>query len=183
MGNHQINRLAFKVAALALLAVTLFAGCSRTPMGVEAENEPAEPQLLMRSSSSVSGSPLMSSGTMYTEAIISADTGGVLTLLDVTLEIPAGAVPNDTLFSISIPDPNVFYNEFGTDGLVFDSPVEVTMSYRDADLSGIDESTIRIVWVNESTGQFHDVQCEIDFDNQTVTGSLDHFSAYGLISD
>ena len=182
MGNHQINRLAFKVAALALLAVTLFAGCSRTPMGVEVENEPAEPQLLTRSSS-ISGSPLMSSGTLYTEAIISADTGGVLTLLDVTLSIPEEAVPNDTLFSISIPDPNVFYNEFGTDGLVFDNPVEVTMSYRDADLSGIDESTIRIVWVNESTGKFHDVQCEIDFDNQTVTGSLDHFSAYGLISD
>ena len=176
MGNHQIKHLAFKVAAFALLAVTLFAGCSRTPMGVEAENEPAEPQLLTRSSS-VSGSPLMSSGTMYTKAMISSNTGGVLTLLDVTLIVPAGAVPNDTLFSISIPDLNVFYNEFGTDGLVFDKPVSVTMSYSDADLSGINESSIRIGWLNESTGKFQNIDCEIDFDTKTVTGTLDHFSA------
>ena len=66
---------------------------------------------------------------------------------------------------------------------MFDNPVEVTMSYRDADLSGIDESSIRIGWLNEVTGRFQSIDCEIDFDTKTVTGTLDHFSAYGLISD
>ncbi len=180
MGNHQTNRLSLVIAAIAMMALVLFAGCSRTPM--TADNDPVEPKLLTRAPAP-DGSPMYSPVAMYTEAVISSETGGELSLLDVTLGVPAGAVANDTLFSITIPDPNVFYNDFGTDGLVFDDPVEVTMSYRDADLTNVDESTIRIVWVDESSGRLLEVDCEIDYVDQTVTALLNHFSAYGLISD
>lgn len=180
MGFHYTNRLSLTVAATVMFALALFAGCSRAPLTVD--NDPVEPKLMTRAAAP-DGSPMFSPGALYTEAIISSANGGELSLWDVKLVIPANAVPNDTLFSISIPDPNVFYNEFGADGLEFDRPVEVTMSYRDADLSGIDESTIRIAWVNESTGRLQEVSCEIDYQNQTVTGELHHFSAYGLISD
>jgi len=57
------------------------------------------------------------------------------------------------------------------------------MSYRDADLTGIDESTIRIGWLNGSTGLFQDVVCTLDRVNKTVSGEVMHFSAYALISD
>ena len=180
MGYHQTNRLPLVIAAIALFALALFAGCSRSPL--TADNNPVEPKLLTRAPAA-DGSPMYSPLAMYTEAVISTATGGELSLLDVNLSIPAGAVPNDTLFSISIPDPNVFYNDFGTDGLVFDKPVLVTMSYRDADLTGINESSIRIVWVDESSGRMQEVNCTIDYQNKTVTGFLNHFSAYGLISD
>ena len=77
----------------------------------------------------------------------------------------------------------MFFNEFGTHGLVFPKPVKVTMSYRDADLSGVNESTIRIVWYDERDGLFKDIDCTVDPVAKTVTGYLNHFSAYGLVSD
>lgn len=166
--------------AVVILSMVLFVGCSENPMGVAPDQ--SEPQLLQRSTLAVEAIQ-RSTVPLYTERVVSAAEGGVMTLFDVVLEIPAGAVPNDTLFSIAIPDINVFYNEFGTNGLVFDVPVKVTMSYRDADLTGIDESTIRIGWLNGSTGLFQDVVCTLDRVNKTVSGEVMHFSAYALISD
>jgi hypothetical protein len=148
---------------LIVLAAMLFVGCSQTPTS-SVDNGPKVLARASRQASTVAATPV----NLYTEQVISSEQGGRLTLLDVVLDIPAGAVPNDTLFSITIPDDEIFYNEFGTDGLVFDKPITVTMSYRDADLSGVDESSMT---------------CDIDFVNKTVTAKLSHFSAYGLISD
>ncbi|HOP06528.1 MAG TPA: hypothetical protein PLF13_04470 [candidate division Zixibacteria bacterium] len=179
MERANVKSLTNKIMIVALAGLLAIAGCSRSPVGDT--NTSVEPQLLQRSASS--SSVLMTPANLYCEQVISSEQGGRLELMDVILEIPPHAVPNDTTFSISIPDINVFYNEFGTDGLVFDEPVKVTMSYRDADLSMVDESTIRIGFYNEVTGQFDDVICSVDFVNKTVTGYLNHFSAYGLISD
>jgi len=155
------------------------AGCSEMPLGVSSGGEP---QVLMRSADFVSIVSL-SPAQLYIEQVISAEEGGQLSLFDVVLDIPPGAVDNDTLFSIGIPDINVFYNDFGTSGLVFNVPVRVTMSYRSADLSGVNESTIRIGWYNPASDRFEDVICDVDFENKVVTGELNHFSAYALISD
>lgn len=179
MERANFKSLTNKLMIVALASLLAIAGCSRSPLGDT--NLTAEPQLLQRSATS---SPvLMTPANLYCEQVISADQGGRLELMDVVLDIPPHAVPNDTLFSIFIPDINTFYNEFGTDGLVFDVPVKVTMSYRDADLSLVDESSIRIGFYDPATGQFDDVVCDVNFANKTVTGYLTHFSAYGLISD
>lgn len=181
----QFNQFKFssRVFLFVVFALMLVVGCSNTPLDPQTEAEEASiPNLLQRSAAS-SSSLALSPLNLHTEAVIPAATGGQLVLFDVILEVPAGAVSNDTLFTIDIPDINVFYNEFGTNGLVFDVPVKITMSYRDADLSGVNVSTIRIGWFNRSTGLFEDVVCDIDYDTQTVVGYVDHFSAYALISD
>jgi hypothetical protein len=177
----QVNssRLSLVIVALVALSALSFIGCSHSPLSPTTNT--TEPHLLSRVPSKAAAAAAASDG--YAEAVIPAATGGQLSLLDVTLDIPAGALDNDTLFSITIPDVNVFYNEFGTNGLVFKKPVKVTMSYRDADLSGVNESSIRIAWFNERTGAYDDVVCSVDFANKEVTGYLNHFSAYALISD
>lgn len=175
-------KFALTSAILLVVLSLLVVGCSRSPL----DQDPAvgsEPTLLTRNVDRTSNGASASPVNLYTEAVISAETGGRLELLDVILEIPPGAVPNDTTFSIFIPDDAVFYNEFGTDGLVFDVPVKVTMSYRGANLLGINESTIRIAYHNPETGEFEDVDCQLNLLNGTVTAELNHFSAYGLISD
>ncbi|HDL02075.1 MAG TPA: hypothetical protein ENH23_07565 [candidate division Zixibacteria bacterium] len=164
----------------AVIVLTVFVGCSNSPLGTVATDN--APQLLQRSSASMTGISL-SPVNLHVDSVISASLGGKLVLQDVILDVPPNALKNDTLFSIDIPDINVFYNEFGTSGLVFDKPVKITMSYRDADLSNVTESTIRIGWFNEKTGMFDDVICDIDYNNKTVTGEVYHFSAYALISD
>jgi len=180
MSKLKTNQVTFGVLAVLSVVVFLAAGCSKSPLG--SVEDTSQPQLLQRTVDKDFAAQ-MSSADLYTEAVISSDEGGQLTLFDVILDIPAGAVENDTIFSINIPDINVFYNEFGTDGLVFAKPVTVTMSYRDANLSGIDETTIRIGWYNETTGSYNDIVCDIDCVNKVVTGEVNHFSAYALISD
>ncbi|MCP4566215.1 MAG: hypothetical protein GY841_01405 [FCB group bacterium] len=178
MKNASVNRLSVKIGALLVFAIVIFSGCSTNPTNPDVTQN--EPRLLTRTTAF---SKTLGDADMYVEGVIPTKEGGRLELFDVVMDVPAGAVKNDTLFSITIPDVNVFYNEFGTDGLVFDKPVMVTMSYRGADLSGINESSIKIAWLNESTGQFVVIPCTIDFENQVVIAELNHFSAYGLITD
>jgi hypothetical protein len=178
--SSSVNRRFFALAAAVMITtLAMVVGCSDNP--VAPQNQTSEPRLLTRatSSSSVALAPV----NLYAEKVISSAEGGTLSLLDVTLTVPVGAVPNDTLFSIRIPDDEIFYNEFGTDGLVFGVPVTVTMSYRDADLSGIHETAIRIAWLDEDSNTWKDMPCVVDTVTKTVTGTLNHFSAYGLISD
>ncbi|MCK5124693.1 MAG: hypothetical protein KAR42_00410 [candidate division Zixibacteria bacterium] len=180
MKAYNFSNFTLRLGAifLLLLSIILFSGCSKSPVGNTDTNSGI--RLLSRVPADGTAFKILN---LYSEQIISASEGGRLELYDVILDIPAGAVDNDTLFSISIPDVNVFYNEFGTSGLVFNVPVTVTMSYRDADLSGIDVSTIRIAYLNEATGTYEDINCQIDYNNQVVIAELYHFSAYGLISD
>ena len=166
-------------ATLMLVGALLVTGCSRSPLGESSAT--TEPVVLQRSANSIAAASLV--GDLVADTVFTAAEGGRLTLLDVTLDVPPGAVPNDTLFSIAIPDLSKFYNDFGTSGLVFEKPVTVTMSYRDADLSGIDASSIRIGYFNEKTGEWESVVGTVDPVNMTVTAKLYHFSAYGLISD
>ena len=181
--NASIRRSVVVAASMLLLAAgLLFSGCSQSPLEPTLTAEPIQPQVLSRGAvftGGAQGSPT----PLYTEAVISGENGGQLALFDVLLDIPSDALDVDTTYSISIPDINVFYNEFGTNGLVFNVPVTVTMSYRGADLSGVDESTIRIGWWDEDNGVWVDMECELDRDNQTVIGELYHFSAYALVSD
>lgn len=178
------NRTSIKYSALmaTLFAVLLLVGCSQSPLEPTQSAEPAQPHVLSRSMSFGPGATL-SPGAYHADAVIPGATGGRLELVDVILDVPAGALDNDTTYSIDIPDINVFYNEFGTDGLVFNVPVTVTMSYRGADLSGVDESSIRIGWWDEDNLKWTDMVCTVDKVNQTVTGQLHHFSAYALVSD
>ncbi len=177
--NLPKNKAVSIASALIFSVLLLVVGCSESPVGVDSDSRP----VLVSRNMEASALGQMSDVPLYTEAVVSAEQGGVLQLYDVRLDIPAGAIDNDTLFFINIPDVNVFYNEFGTHGLVFNEPVRVTMSYREANLNGLDETTIRIGWWNEAMGEFQDVECEIDFASKTVTGYLNHFSAYALISD
>lgn len=176
----RISRTKRVVSALALvLVLSLVWGCSQSPVGPAATND--GPHVLMRTPEATSH--LLAAGLQYTEKRIPAAEGGQLELSDVELEVPPRALKCDTLYSITVPDAGVFFCDFGTSGLVFDTPVRVTMSYSDADLQGVDESTIRIAYLHEDTGVWEDLQCEVDPARKTVVAYMNHFSAYGLISD
>jgi hypothetical protein len=179
MKHRSFRQAGFSALVLFAFAALIVAGCSKSPMS--SDTVTGQPAMLHRAASATAA---MSPGAeFYVEKQIVAADGGSLQLADVTLSIPSGALAFDTLYSISIPDINTFYNEFGTNGLVFDKPVTVTMSYRDADLSGVNVASIRIAWLNPKTGMFESIRCTLDPVNKTVTGTLNHFSAYALISD
>lgn len=165
--------------AMALVLLFVVVGCSDNPV---VSKPKGEPRLLTRAIDLNSG--ISQSTTDYhVSKLISAQSGGVVSLLDVQLIVPPAALANDVTFDITIPDITVFFNEFGPSGLTFMKPVTVIMSYRNADLSGVDESTIRIGYYNPNTDTFEDMLCEVDHFNKVVKAQLHHFSAYALISD
>ena len=180
---NRFKTLTKSTLLLAVLAIgtLLMVGCSGNPVG----EITSEPTLLQR--------PILADGpeyarrikevTTYSEKIISSKWGGKLSVTGIVLSIPKRAVANDTLYSINLPDLNVFYAEFGTDGLKFDNPVTVTFSYAGADLAGVDESNISLASFNEKFSTWRRIDCVVDTKNKTVTGQLKHFSSYGLISD
>ncbi|MCP4706877.1 MAG: hypothetical protein GY865_19940 [candidate division Zixibacteria bacterium] len=161
---------------LCLFAFVGLVGCSKAPVSPDTQSSTT---LLKRTfaASKVLGDEA------YTETIVSAADGGVVAFHDVELYFPPNALSSDTLISISIPDLTVFANNFGTDGLFFNVPVRVAMNYRDADLSGIDETTIKMAWLNKSTGEWDIIDCVLDQANKLVIAEVYHFSAYALITD
>jgi hypothetical protein len=175
MSNARISKNVMIFALCAMLISVILPGCSQQPMAPE---QPKTQTLVHR----IPSTPVIAS-ELYTETVISAADGGTLSLMDVKLTFPAGALDQDTLISIRIPDINVFENHFGTDGLFFNVPVQVVMDYRDADLSNINEQTIRMAWYNSRTNSWDIIPCALNTVNKTVTANVYHFSAYALISD
>ncbi len=172
--RSQMLTGAVLLAAVILLIELM--GCSRIPTQ---SVQPGQTVLLKRN---LAAHKLLGSSA-YADTVFTAAEGGIISLLDVELTFPPNALPADTVIFIDIPDAAVFENHFGTDGLVFNSPVKVVMSYRDADLTGIDESKITLAWFNNVTSQWNSMVCVLDRVNKTVTGNVEHFSAYALISD
>ncbi len=171
--NSKIFYVLTGIALFVFLGIT---GCSKNPT----MPDPASgAQLLTRDlgTAKIEGIPA------YMDTVLIASEGGSVTLHDVDLYFPPGALETDTLISVNIPDLAVFSNDFGTHGLEFNVPVRVTMSYRDANLSGINESNIAMAWFNEGSGNWDVVECKLDTANKTVTAYVNHFSAYALISD
>lgn len=164
------------LTALVLMALFSTIGCSKMPT---ANDDPATTTLLKRNLSALK----VTDAVAHIDTVLNAAEGGVVTLLDVELDFPPKALPNDTLISIDIPDLAVFANDFGTNGLIFNVPVRVTMSYRDADLSGLDETTIKMAWYNPHSGNWDIIDCHINPLDMTVTAFVSHFSAYALITD
>ncbi|MEQ9401480.1 MAG: hypothetical protein RJQ04_20100 [Longimicrobiales bacterium] len=117
--------------------------------------------------------------------------GGTVELADgaVTLELPPGAVPEDVLLTATpaqLPaDAPPFVAgtvwDFGPDGIVFDQPVTLTITYDPADLPpGTDESELRIhkfvdgEFVQQDAGV-------VDLENRTVSALVDGFSVFVLM--
>ncbi len=70
--------------------------------------------------------------------------------------------------------------EFGPHGLVFNSPVEVQLSYKKADLQGIEEVDLMIFYYNEETELWEFIGGEVDEKKKIVIAFLDHFSRYAI---
>ena len=70
--------------------------------------------------------------------------------------------------------------EFGPHGLVFNSPVEVQLSYKKADLQGFNEKDLKLFYYNEETELWELIGGEVDEKKKIVIGFLDHFSRYAI---
>jgi hypothetical protein len=75
--------------------------------------------------------------------------------------------------------------DFGPDGTTFDPAIEVTISYTDAEISGMDERALAVHLYNTTTGIFdipiiEENILERDTNNNRITFLIDHFSTFGI---
>lgn len=113
-------------------------------------------------------------------AFIRADEGGVISWGRFSLDIPAGALSEDTEISISRPMPNLVMCELEPHGIQFNKPVTLQIDYNGTPAAENDtgEPTLGVYWFNEDTGQWVFVGKELDTAGNKMEANLEHFSGY-----
>ncbi len=77
-------------------------------------------------------------------------------------------------------DSRLYSLEFLPHGTEFNNPVKIEVSYKGANLRGVDESKLRIFYSNPTTGLWEFIGGEVDTENKIVTAYLNHFSRYAV---
>jgi hypothetical protein len=131
-----------------------------------------------------------------TLALLLGSDGGVLALLNHVLTVPAGAVDEPTLFSMTVLQDGYVEVELTAtpksllrrlffwrrvEEVRFEKPVELTLSYANA-TNVTDPSRLKIMRVNPD-GRHEILPSTVDPETKTVTADLDHFSRYCMIAN
>lgn len=168
--------------ALAVGALPLF-GCSdRTPVPLA----PALPSASLLSADV----PTTTSGMLelltlpspeashHAEKWIRADQGGSVSLRGYRVDIPAGALPRDTLVTIDLPSDGLLGGhliaEFGPHGVKFNQPVTLTFPLENVLLTGAAIEVKR--WEN---GAWRSLGGTVSADGTALSSTTPHFSYYG----
>ncbi|MEZ4708284.1 MAG: hypothetical protein R3A44_13820 [Caldilineaceae bacterium] len=118
---------------------------------------------------------------------------------DVRLDVPAGAVeqplvlvyeplaevtaPTGLAFGHTAFDLDAYINDQLQQGFTFSKPVNVTITYSDADIAGLNESTLLLMWWNADANAWQDAACGA-YVRQPAQNQLSvpicHLSRFGL---
>jgi len=169
--------------AFALLACSTLLIAS---MGCESVTAPEVPQdfdtvgspnfvRILSTSSHGGHEPMMASGPM--SQMVSAADGGTVTNGRFTLEIPAGALSNDTEITMEMLQGGTLGVELGPHGLTFNTPVTLSMDLHGTTGQGM-AATVVTYYDNESSGQHEPMPMAAPADENTTRAMLSHFSRY-----
>jgi hypothetical protein len=120
-------------------------------------------------------------GSEGTSSLVSASDGGVVSWGRFRLEIPAGALSEDTVIEISRPDPGFVMCELKPHGLQFNEPVTLQIDYSGT-AAEADEASMPafgVYWFDEATNEWTMVGDDIDEGADKMQAELAHFSKYG----
>jgi len=99
-----------------------------------------------------------------------------------SLDFKPGDVSADVLVTFNWESTGLLEGgaQFSPHGIYFNNPVEIELSYKDADLTGIDEATLKIWYFNETTGLWELVAGDVHMDGKYIKGTIEHFSRYAI---
>lgn len=73
--------------------------------------------------------------------------------------------------------------DFGPDRATFDPSIILTWSYDPADIpEGIAEDTLVIAYYDETAGEWVELECVVDAENNTITALVSHFTTFAIVS-
>jgi len=103
--------------------------------------------------------------------------GGVLRVSKHTLSIPGGALTEWVSITAVAPSDTMNRIQFQPEGLVFQTSVDLTMSYANCNLQSSAQPT-QIAYTNDSLVILEYMPSTDDVTGKKVTGELTHFSEY-----
>ena len=138
----------------------------------------------------LTGTVVVLSYALVSTVLVEAETGGIVVLGDSNLEIPPGALAQDTAVVVSEPIIGMTMQAEGMktmslepSGLQFSQPATLTISY--GDTGPYDEDLLQVVAFNEATGEWEPQQILAqDKSANTVAVMTEHFSdRFAYIAD
>jgi hypothetical protein len=177
-----------RFVALGLFAaLTLGAGCtsSEGPVGPSAAAPAQAPELLLGGLVDGTVSKVLSITDLLTCSPLPYATttrtigrdGGVVTVGQYSLKIPAGALKTDVQIRAEQMSGTVNSVRFSPEGLQFASPATLTMGYKNCSLVLLPK---RIVYTSELLKVLDILRSQDLLGPKTVTAPIDHFSRYAV---
>jgi hypothetical protein len=123
---------------------------------------------------------LSATQTKTTSKTITTTSGGTVTVNELSISIPPGAVSSDKNISINCNSDEYLQGDFGPDGTQFNLPATITISYANADMTDITPADLSISWFDPAQGQWVDLGGTVDNKNKTISVEVWHFTEYSL---
>jgi len=168
-------------------ALTLGAGCtsSESPVGPSAAAPAQAPELLLGGLVDGTLSKVLSITDLLTCSSLPYATttrtigrdGGVVTVGQYSLKIPAGALKTNVQIRAEQMSGKVNSVRFSPEGLKFASPATLTMGYKNCSLVLLPK---RIVYTSELLKVLEVLRSLDLLGPKTVTAPIDHFSRYAV---
>ncbi len=169
----SMHRMRYAAAMAALFAVALWTTSCSTSL---TQPEHRTVNLLERPQT---GKP---AETLNTTLDVTPTQGGTVTLGNEeigysTLAVPAGAVDEAVTLTMALTTSGTVMAEFGPDGQQFNVPVDVSISFRGAELGGVNPADIQLYQVDVPSPLLI-VPSEVPGEDHVVEAQLMHFSQY-----
>jgi hypothetical protein len=129
--------------------------------------------------------PIQGASSKAGSALIKADEGGIVSWGRFRVDIPAGALSEDTEIKISRPNPQAVMCELEPHGIQFNTPVTLRIDYGGTAAADNEANmpSLGVYWYNEDSGIWEVVGKRIDAKSNKMEASLEHFSKYGAGAD
>ena len=108
---------------------------------------------------------------------VMGNPGGSISVGPHTLSIPSGALGKAVTITMSAPKGNIIQVKFLPEGLTFNKPTSLTLSYAECGLLVLNP---KVVYIDDDKNILETLLSVPNLLGKTVTGSLGHFSAYAV---
>ena len=169
-----------------MIALVLAVGCGRDSNPLAPQTDEIAPLPIPPASDLALLSGGMHDGMQSASELISADEGGFVQLDFCRVTIPAGALAEDAVISITQDDPYYAVFDMGPDGMQFAESVMIAFNlevYEDyLEEHGMDADDLVIALRDEVTGEWLPLETIVvdDEGNTWAVAYTTHFSRYAL---
>ncbi|NUO82919.1 hypothetical protein HUU05_22845 [candidate division KSB1 bacterium] len=105
--------------------------------------------------------------------------GGLIALCGHQIVVPKSALKSDANMYIKIDNTSFITVDCGPDG-TFNSPVSVNISYRDADMTGVNVNNLTTAWYDTATNKWTNLGGTVNLIAKIVQVLTNHFTQYTI---